>query len=221
MLGESEALPTVSSDLADHSADPASLVKKALQMSLAEADATRDSAPAGLDTALRDLDSNPSANLVAVSFLKSGLKVWYAYFRAISRNSGLESLAAHLPPPTIARIAADISATVPHQSVADRIERTFTVSRRGKSRTGGSLRRRCVQVVLPRLTLQKHCATSSGRSNQTFHQTIPPFQPNLSAPSTYRAVGAQRRRPPHQMYITSNSAPPNVSAPITNNTAGK
>lgn len=132
-----EVLPRVFSEpAADQSADSAGVVKEALQQSLADAEITRDSAPAGLDTALRILDKDPSSDQVAILFLKVGVKAWYAYFRATSRDTHVGSLAAQLPASTLRRIASDISTTVPHQSVTDRIKRTFEVARRGKSRTG-------------------------------------------------------------------------------------
>lgn len=219
MSGESEALPTASSGLATQSADSASVVKEALQLSLAEAEITRESAPPGLDTALKDLNADPSSDQVTILFLKTGVKVWYTYFRASSRDNRIGSSAATLPASTLHRIATDISTTVPHQSVTDRIKRTFEVSRRGKSRTGKSLRwRRIPALLLPRLILQKYYKTFLNRSNQTFHQIYPIFQPNLSTPLTRSTVDNQRRRPPPQMRITS-IVPPNVSAPITNNTA--
>lgn len=110
----------------------ATKVRDALQQSLTDEETVVESAPAGLDAALKDLD----VDQVAIRFLKLSLQVWYAYFRATSRNDCIGLLADALSPSTLDSIATDLSATVPHQSVTDRIKRSFKVARRGKDRTG-------------------------------------------------------------------------------------
>lgn len=112
--------------------DAATEVGDALRQCLTDEETVVESAPAGLDGALKNLD----VDQVATQFLKVGLQVWYAYFRATSRNNCIGPLAAALSPSILDSIAQELSTTIPHQSVTDRINRSFKIARRGKIRTG-------------------------------------------------------------------------------------